>query len=829
MLRVAMMRRRNAVVALSLLPAAVALAAGLGGPLPGPLPLFPSDNWWNLDISTAPVDPGSAAFINFIGATRGLHPDFGGEETPGSDAIYGFPYIVVKADQPKKTVQFVWPDESDGVDHSIEESYPFYPIPDDAITQPHWVEGGQPGNVDLRDEADRHILIVDEDNRFLYELYNVWHDGTHWQAGSGAFFDMKTNNRRPDTWTSADAAGLAILPGLVRYDEAFGAAEIGHAFRVTVRATNGYVYPASHRAGSTPGALPMGARLRLKANKDISTFTPECQRIFRAMKKYGLIVADNGSDMYVSGTFDTRWDNDVLNPAFRALKASDFEVVQLGWNPGAATPAISIDDVNLSEGSAGTTSANFTVALSAASGQPVTVNWTTANGTATAGTDYVAAGGTLTFSPGVTSRPVAVAVNGDTVVEPNETFFVNLSGASGGTISDAQGRATINNDDSLTPVRAAMQTPVPGSTLTGATVTFNWNAGTGVTSYWLEVGTAPGGKNIYPGANTAALSATVAGLPTNGSAVYVRLWSLISATWVYDDYQYTAAGTGGSAKAVMQTPAPGSTLPGTSTTFTWSAGVSVSSYWLEVGTTPGGRDIHPGANTTALSATVNGLPTNGSNVHARLWSRIGASWVYNDYQYTAATGGGGSAKAVMQTPAPGSTLAGAAVTFTWSAGSGVTSYWLEVGTTPGGRNLFPGSNTTTPSAAVNGLPTNGSNVYVRLWSKLAGAWQYNDYQYKAAGGSASSKAVMQTPAPGSALTGTTVTFTWSAGSGVSSYWLEVGTTLGGRNLYPGANTTALSATVSGLPANGSVVYVRLWSRIGAAWQYNDYQYTAAIP
>ena len=139
--------------------------------------------------------------------------------------------------------------------------------------------------------------------------------------------------RRPETWTSADAAGLAILPGLVRYDEVHAPDEIGHAFRVTVRSTNGYVYPASHRAGSTSGALPMGARLRLQAGKDVSGFPPAIQRIFKAMKKHGLIVADNGSDMFITGTYDPRWNNDVLNPAFAQLTACDFQVVQLGWQP----------------------------------------------------------------------------------------------------------------------------------------------------------------------------------------------------------------------------------------------------------------------------------------------------------------------------------------------------------------------------------------------------------------------------------------------------------------------------------------------------------------
>ena len=336
-------RARQAVPAAALVIGAaivVSAASTLGGALPGPLPLFPSDNWWNLDISSAPVDAGSASYIAFInnGSTRALHPDFGGEVSPGSTEVYGFPYAVVDGSLAKQTVQFDYADESDGVNHTTNQSVPFYPIPAEAITNPHWIESGEPGNVDIRSESDRHLLIVDRDNRTLYELYNVFYDGAAWHAGSGAFFDLKTNGRRPNGWTSADAAGLAILPGLVRYDEVFGTGEIGHALRTTVRATNGDVYPASHRAGSTANALPMGARLRLRAAKDISGATPEMQKIFRAMKKYGLIVADNGSDLYVSGTFDTRWNNDVLNPAFRTLTANDFEVVTLGYQPSSSAP-----------------------------------------------------------------------------------------------------------------------------------------------------------------------------------------------------------------------------------------------------------------------------------------------------------------------------------------------------------------------------------------------------------------------------------------------------------------------------------------------------------
>jgi hypothetical protein len=315
-----------------------------GAPPPGPLPVFPPDNWWNTDVSTAPVDPNSANFIAFInnGGNRTLHPDFGGTVSKGSTAIYGFPWAIVDDSQPKLAVKFQYADESDGVNHQTGKPFPFYPIPAQAITQAHWVEGGAPGDVDQRKKNDRHLLVIDCTTRGLYELYNVWYNDAKgkWLGGSGAFFDMNTNDRRPEGWTSADAAGLAIFPGLVRYDEAWNDAlpDIHHAFRVTVRASNGHVYPASHTAGSTNGALPMGARLRLKMSvngQDPATRTsdPHAQKIFRAMQRYGLIVADNGTDMYISGTFDTRWDNDILNPAFATLSASDFDVVKLGWQP----------------------------------------------------------------------------------------------------------------------------------------------------------------------------------------------------------------------------------------------------------------------------------------------------------------------------------------------------------------------------------------------------------------------------------------------------------------------------------------------------------------
>lgn len=295
--------------------------------------VFPADNWWNLDISRAPADPNSGAYIDFVSgrsasnptARRRMHPDFG-------PPPYGIPYVGASGSQPRVPVTFGYADESDA---GAPAGPLGYPIPEQTKTQPNYIEGGVPGG---GSSGDRHLLIIDRDNWLLFETFATTWNATagRWEAGSGAVFDLASNARRPETWTSADAAGLAIFPGLVRYDDVSGSGEIRHAFRVTARATNGYVWPASHRAGSTAGALPMGARLRMKASKDISSYPADVQKIFRAMKTYGLIVADNGSDMYVSGTMDARWNNDVLNPAFHAIYADDFEVIELGWRGGPA-------------------------------------------------------------------------------------------------------------------------------------------------------------------------------------------------------------------------------------------------------------------------------------------------------------------------------------------------------------------------------------------------------------------------------------------------------------------------------------------------------------
>jgi hypothetical protein len=283
--------------------------AGAGSNLGG-LRFFPADNDWNQDISAAPVDPSSAALIASIGLDRGLHPDFG---TVYAGAPNGIPYVVVDSSQPKVPVSFEYADESDPGP---------YPIPPDAP-----VEGGSDST------GDRHVLIVDRDAGLLYELFAAYPDtgGASWHAGSGAIFDLNSNTLRPAGWTSADAAGLPILPGLVRYDEVVEQGAIQHALRFTIQRTRrAYVPPARHLASrlTDPNLPPMGMRVRLHAAFDVSPFPASVQVILNALKTYGMFVADNGSDWYVSGAPDPRWDDDQL-ATIRRVTGRAFEVVRM--------------------------------------------------------------------------------------------------------------------------------------------------------------------------------------------------------------------------------------------------------------------------------------------------------------------------------------------------------------------------------------------------------------------------------------------------------------------------------------------------------------------
>jgi len=319
------------------------MGLGQGANLNGFVP-FPSDSLWNKDISASPVDSNSGAIINFIGGSVGLHADFGSGQYQGSNI--GIPYVVVSNSQALVNVDFsAYGDESDPGPMPVPANGP--------------IEGDpNPGS------GDRHVLVLDNSNCFLYELYSSYPngDGT-WSAGSAAVWDLLSNQQRPWTWTSADAAGLPIFPGLVRYDEV-AAGEIRHAIRFTVAQSRAaFTPPASHWASSSTSssAPPMGMRLRLKNSFDISHYSAANQVILTAMKKYGLIVADNGSSMYISGAPDNRWDNDDLHN-LSAVTASDFEVVEMSpvYTPGnvpqGTAPAINSLSANPATISAGSSS-----------------------------------------------------------------------------------------------------------------------------------------------------------------------------------------------------------------------------------------------------------------------------------------------------------------------------------------------------------------------------------------------------------------------------------------------------------------------------------------
>ena len=284
---------------------------GPGADLNGFIP-FPADNAWNTDISSMPVDPNSGNIIAFIGASSALHPDFGAGLYNGSKI--GIPYQVVDTTtQPKVSIRIVA--------YKTESDPGPMPVPRNALIE------GYPNP----DDGDRHVLVLDRNGCWLYELYRGFKRNGAWQADSTAVWDMTTNEQRPYTWTSADAAGLPIFPGLVRYDEVLAGA-INHAIRVTVPVTReAFTPPASHWASSetSQNAPPMGMRMRLKASFDISGFPPSDQVILTALKQYGVIVADNGGAMFISGAPDDRWNNSELDQ-LKTLTASDFEVVLMG-------------------------------------------------------------------------------------------------------------------------------------------------------------------------------------------------------------------------------------------------------------------------------------------------------------------------------------------------------------------------------------------------------------------------------------------------------------------------------------------------------------------
>jgi len=360
------------------------MSLGRGASLNGFIP-FPADNAWNQDISNAQVDPNSNAIINFIGGSTPLHPDFGAGLYGGS--TIGIPYVVVSG-SPFVDIHFTaYGSESDPGPMPVPHNAPIEGYP-------------HAGN------GDRHVLVLDRDNCWLYELYHSYpkKDGS-WKADSAAVWDLLNDEQRPYTWTSADAAGLPVFPGLARYDEA-ASGQIQHALRFTLQySRQAFTPPASHWAPNSTNSLaaPMGMRLRLKASYDISSFPTQAKVVLTALKQYGMIMADNGSSMYISGDPDNRWSNDDLG-TLKQVPASAFEVLLMDpiYTPN-----------NVPQGKApGITSFTATPPVSH-SGQPVALNWTVSGASYFVISPQVGAvrGNTFTVYPTVTTTYTLNATN----------------------------------------------------------------------------------------------------------------------------------------------------------------------------------------------------------------------------------------------------------------------------------------------------------------------------------------------------------------------------------------------------------------------------------
>ena len=360
------------------------MSLGRGASLNGFIP-FPADNAWNQDISNASVDPNSDALINFIGASTPMHPDFGAGLYAGS--TIGIPYVVVSG-SPFVNIHFTaYGSESDPGPMPVPHNAPIEGYP-------------HPGN------GDRHVLVLDRDNCWLYELYHSYaqKDGS-WNADSAAVWDLLNDEQRPYTWTSADAAGLPVFAGLARYDEV-ASGQIQHALRFTLQySRQAFTPPASHWAPTSTNALaaPMGMRLRLKASYDISSFPPQSQVILAALKQYGMIMADNGSSMYVSGDPDNRWSNDDLG-SLKQVPASAFEVILM--DP-IYTPA------NVPQGKAPAIASFTATPPTSHAGQPVVLNWSVTGASYFVVSPQVGAvrGNTATVYPTVTTTYTLDATN----------------------------------------------------------------------------------------------------------------------------------------------------------------------------------------------------------------------------------------------------------------------------------------------------------------------------------------------------------------------------------------------------------------------------------
>ena len=377
----------------------------------------------------------------------------------------------------------------------------------------------------------------------------------------------------------------------------------------------------------------------------------------------------------------------------------------------------------------------------------------------------------------------------------------------------------------ITPAPPALTAPAPvGGTLAGSSATFSWSAGAGNTAFRLAVGTqGVGASDVYNGPSTTNTSVALTAIPTNGVKLYVRLYYVQQAVTQSIDYLYTEAGT--PTPPALTTPAPSTKLSGAAVTFKWSPGGGPTSYKLQLGTTgAGSSNVLTGAWGTGTSLAVSSIPTNGMPLYARLSYVLNGGTQSIDYVYTEA---GSPTPPKLTTPAPSTKLSGSAVTFTWTAGIGPSSYMLQLGTTgAGSSNVLSGTWGTATSVPVTSIPTHGVNLYARLSYKVLGNTQFIDYVYTEAG--TPTPPALTTPAPSTKLNGASVTFTWSPGAGPTSYMLQLGTTgAGASNVLAGAWSSGTSVAVTNIPTHGVNLYARLSYMLNGNSQSIDYVYTEA--
>ena len=513
------------------------------------------------------------------------------------------------------------------------------------------------------------------------------------------------------------------------------------------------------------------------------------------------------NSLAISGAGNLYFTNGLGSPlyAYELVQATPpslgFATTSVGSTSTDSPQTVSVSNI-------GNAALTFT-ALSYATDFPVNASDTNLCSTSTG------LGSSLECDVSINFTPLSVATLSEHV-----TLTDNALNAAG-----TQQSIAVTGKGTPTPIPAAISTPTPGpSTILGTTQAFTWSTGTGVTSYQLWLGTNGAGTfDLYNSGTIYGTTKTVSGIPANGVLVYARLLSKINGAWQSRDYTYTESGA--AASATLSTPTPGlTTILGTSQAFTWSTGTGVTAYQLWLGTNGVGTfNIYNSGSTIATSATASSIPASGLIVYARLLSRINGLWQSVDYTYTES---GTAAPATISTPTPGPTsMLGTSQAFTWSTGTGVTAYQLWLGTNGAGTfNIYNSGSITSTTATASSIPANGVIVYARLLSEINGAWQANDYTYIESGTATPAALAAPTPVAGSVL-GTTQTFNWTTGTGVTAYQLWLGTTgVGSFDIYNSGSTAATSETVSGIPANGVTLYVRLFSKVNATWESADYTY-----